>query len=119
MTTLTNIGATRKEVAPRITTSCEEGGAVVLRIETANAAPVDELVELGASGLESRAWKALVKKGELPARKLGRKWYTTRSALCRLVTEAPTKVAARTTKKASDLDELDAYIALVSKGAQR
>lgn len=45
----------------------------------------DELVPLDACGLERAAALRLVASGELPVRKIGRKRYTLRSALVRLV----------------------------------
>lgn len=66
---------------PRFEVSRAPDGALVVRIEAAAAGAPDELVPLNESGLEEKAWKALIRKGELRARKLGRRWYTTRSAL--------------------------------------
>lgn len=64
-------------------------GAIVVRIERAATAPADELVPLSECGLEEKAWRKLVRSGELKARKIGRLWFSTRRALCSLVLDAP------------------------------
>lgn len=74
---------------PRAEVSRSADGSIVVRIEAPAVGAPDEIVPLNKSGLEEKAWKALVQSGELRARKLGRRWYTTRSALCALVLDAP------------------------------
>lgn len=76
----------RAEVA--LGQSCESGG-------------VDELVALDACGLEQRAWRALIASKELAARKIGRRWYSTRAALAALVPSV-TKVPAVVEEKPAD-----------------
>lgn len=96
---------------PTVTTSTDASGAIIVRIEATSTLPPDDLVDLAKSGLEGRAWRALVRSGELPARKIGRRWMTTRSALCRLVLEAP--------KPPASDDPTDAYAALLAKRGAR
>ena len=47
----------------------------------------DELVPIDGCGLEKRTAMRLIRTGELPGRKIGRRWYTRRSDLLRLVDE--------------------------------
>ena len=51
--------------------------------------PGDELVPLNECGLDEKTRARLVRSGELPARKLGRRWFTKRSALLALIDEKP------------------------------
>jgi hypothetical protein len=58
------------------------------------APPVDDLVEFPFS-LERSTATRLIKAGELPARKLGRKWYAKRSDVLGLIDKAPRAKPAR------------------------
>ena len=50
--------------------------------------PVDDLVPF-PFGLEANAARALIKSGELKARKIGRRWYAKRSSVIALIDNAP------------------------------
>lgn len=92
---------------PQISSSRDANGAVIVRIEPGQVSAPDALVPLTESGLEERAWRALVRSGELQARKLGRRWYTTQAALVALVLQAP--------KAAPAVAPDDAYAALLGR----
>jgi hypothetical protein len=53
------------------------------------AASADEAIPLSQSGLEEKAWRKLIRSGQLRARKIGREWWTTKQALCGLILEHP------------------------------
>jgi hypothetical protein len=61
-------------------------------LEARAQAPADELVALEDCGLERRAVDALRRAGRLPCVKLGRRWYTRRSAVLALCPEVGTPV---------------------------
>ncbi len=107
--------ATARKVPKAITATRADDGALLVRIEAAPVTVVDELVKLADTGIEDRAWRALVKSGELAARKIGREWWSTRSALCRLILDAPTAAKSNPTHEKPD----DAYAALIAKGGRR
>ena len=50
--------------------------------------PHDDLIAF-PFGLEVNAARSLIKSGELPARKIGRRWYAKRSAVLALIDNAP------------------------------
>jgi len=56
--------------------------------------PADDLVSF-PFGLEENAARGLIKSGELPARKIGRRWYAKRSAVLALIDNAPPVPPAR------------------------
>jgi|HubBroStandDraft_5_1064220.scaffolds.fasta_scaffold586471_2 hypothetical protein len=56
--------------------------------------PLDDLVAFPFS-LEKNAARQLIASGELPARKLGRRWYCKRSDLLALIDNAPSVPPAR------------------------
>ncbi len=55
---------------------------------------LDELVAF-PFGLEANAARGLIKSGELPARKIGRRWYAKRSDVLRLIDNARPIAPAR------------------------
>jgi hypothetical protein len=68
--------------------------AARLRAELpASAAAGDSLVAIAESGLDARACRRLEAEGLLPVRKVGRRKYTTRSALVALVTSTTSSTA--------------------------
>jgi len=78
----------------KITSVAREGQEVHLVIELATAREAtDELVALAECGLEASAWRKLVRNGELPCRRIGRRWYTTKRALAALVGTGHPQVA--------------------------
>ena len=50
--------------------------------------PMDDLVQF-PFGLEAAAARGLIRRGELRARKLGRRWYARRSDVLALIDAAP------------------------------
>src|SRR5262249_54482072 len=88
-----------------------DDGTVRIEVRAVAFEPPDELIALTDSGLEEKAWKALVRSGELRARRIGRKLYTTRSALVALVRERDVKAAAQKPKASS---AAEAYAALLA-----
>ena len=56
--------------------------------------PMDDLVAF-PFGLEVNAARALIRSGELRARKIGRRWYCKRSDLLALIDNAPHVPVAR------------------------
>jgi hypothetical protein len=64
------------------------GNMLVIRIPIAappTTIAANDVVALEECGIESKAVHRLRKSGELTCRKLGRTWYTTRSALAALI----------------------------------
>lgn len=88
-----------------------------VRLEAAPCAAVDrDALVAFPFGLEKGAARDLVRNGELPTRKIGRKVYARASAVVGLVPETPgenppVRVGKKTDAKA-------AYLALVSPGAR-
>ncbi|MGH7297944.1 MAG: helix-turn-helix domain-containing protein [Polyangiaceae bacterium] len=56
--------------------------------------PADDLVSF-PFGLEENAARGLIKRGELRARKIGRRWYAKRSDVLGLIDNAPPVAPAR------------------------
>jgi hypothetical protein len=79
--------ALSKSTPVQVSASAENGEIVVrFRVDTA---PEDAIVALGATGLELKAAKALVRQGKLKAIKVGRKLFVRRSSLVALVDVLP------------------------------
>ncbi len=78
-----------------LASALEAGAAAAVRVLRAEAARgdveagEDALVPLGDAGLERAAARRLVASGELPARKIGRRWMVRRGDLARLVAARP------------------------------
>jgi hypothetical protein len=75
--------------------------------------PADLLVAF-PFGLEKNAARGLIKRGELPARKLGRRWYAKRSDVLGLIDSAPAHAQVQGTNLTDDL----AAIAERTRGAR-
>lgn len=76
-----SLGAT----APTIRRATDGSIVVTLPATPVVVAAPDGLVHRGNSGIEARAFDALVASGELPSRKLGRRVYARRSDLLKLI----------------------------------
>lgn len=85
-------------------------------IATCSAGPLPERDELVSFpfGLEENAARGLIRRGELPARKIGRRWYARRSDLLGLIDRAPASVAAQASG-----DSLRADLAAIASRVRR
>ena len=91
----------------------ERDGTIVIKIQSpASVTSTDELVHRGNCGLEPKAFDGLVHRGELRARKIGRKVYARRSDVLALVDAAP---AVATSEPKDDLADAVARKARRSK----
>lgn len=93
----------------------EQGRPVVVHVH--QDAP-DELVAF-PFGLDARTARALVRSGELPSRKLGRRLYARRSDLLALVPPRRAGMARDLANGVRDLAADDPRTALVRKVGQR
>jgi hypothetical protein len=69
--------------------------AVIELASSTGIEPTEDLICLRDSGIEAAALRRLIKSGELPARKLGRKWFALRSDLAKLISSHTAGVSTR------------------------